>query len=149
MVAAYVRHCLLSSFEKLTWNNSPIWHYHLNVPQFRDAEFVIYSQCYPTKCDRSSDIFARFVSLPIHQLKDPFPRSLRTATLELASNNLICSVALTGVLALQAGRWWAERADSEDEDAPIKQQESDGAKWRRRQAGRHTSHYGLGRMSTD
>jgi hypothetical protein len=54
--------------------------------------------------------------LPSHQLKDPFPRSLRLATLELASDNLICSVALTGVLALQAGRFWAESSDTEDED---------------------------------
>jgi len=38
------------------------------------------------------------------------------STLELASNNLVCSVALTGVLALQAGRWWAERADPEDDE---------------------------------
>ena len=61
-------------------------------------------------------LFAKFTSLPSHQLKDPFPRSLRLATLELASNNLICSVALTGVLALQAGRFWAESSDTDDED---------------------------------
>ncbi|TFK76501.1 hypothetical protein BDN72DRAFT_831076 [Pluteus cervinus] len=59
-------------------------------------------------------IFDTFASLPSHQLKDPFPRALRGATLELASNNLICSVALTGVLALQAGRFWAESTDSDD-----------------------------------
>ncbi|KAF8797974.1 hypothetical protein BYT27DRAFT_7203662 [Phlegmacium glaucopus] len=61
-------------------------------------------------------LFAKFTSLPTHQLKDPFPRALRNPTLELASNNLICSVALTGVLALQAGRLWAERADDDDDD---------------------------------
>ena len=49
-------------------------------------------------------------------MKDPFPRALRNPTLELASSNLICSVALTGVLALQAGRFWAERADDDDDD---------------------------------
>ena len=38
------------------------------------------------------------------------------ATLALASNNLMSSVALTGVLALQAGRHWAEMADAEDAD---------------------------------
>ncbi|KAF5357800.1 hypothetical protein D9756_001619 [Leucocoprinus leucothites] len=59
-------------------------------------------------------ILARFHSLPTHGLKDPFPRSLRQSTLDLASNNLICSVALTGVLALQAGRFWAETSDSDD-----------------------------------
>ena len=38
------------------------------------------------------------------------------STLELASNNLVCSVALTGVLALQAGRWWAEKADLDEDE---------------------------------
>ncbi|KAG6911485.1 hypothetical protein DXG01_014559 [Tephrocybe rancida] len=60
-------------------------------------------------------VFAKFNALPAHQLKDPFPRALRLVTLELASNNLICSVALTGVLALQAGRFWAESSDADDE----------------------------------
>lgn len=46
----------------------------------------------------------------------PFPPSLRGPTLELASTHLICSVALTGVLLLQAGRWWAEQNDLDDED---------------------------------
>jgi len=35
-------------------------------------------------------------------------------TLELASSHLVCSVALTGVLALQAARWWAELSDDDD-----------------------------------
>ncbi|KAG6878734.1 hypothetical protein C0993_011549 [Termitomyces sp. T159_Od127] len=59
-------------------------------------------------------IFAKFSTLPDHQLSDPFPRSLRLVTLELASSNLICSVALTGVLALQAGRFWAENSDTDE-----------------------------------
>lgn len=54
--------------------------------------------------------------MPAHGLQDPIPRALRSATLELASNHLICSVALTGVLALQAGRFWAESADSDDDE---------------------------------
>jgi hypothetical protein len=62
------------------------------------------------------DIFSTFTSLPLHQFRDPIPRALRNATLELASNNLICSVALTGVIALQAGRYWAESADSDDDE---------------------------------
>jgi hypothetical protein len=86
--------------------------------------------------DCLEDIFTRFTSLPIHQLKDPFPRALRTVTLELASNNLICSVALTGVLALQAGRLWVERSDAEDEEVPAKERESDEARRRRRRADR-------------
>jgi len=60
------------------------------------------------------NLFTRFASLPVHQLTDPLPRNLRIATLDLASNNLICSVALTGVLALQAGRFWAEKSDAEE-----------------------------------
>ncbi|KAG6854326.1 hypothetical protein C0991_008221 [Blastosporella zonata] len=60
-------------------------------------------------------VFAKFNALPAHQLKDPFPVSLRLVTLELASNNLVCSVALTGVLALQAGRFWAESSDADDD----------------------------------
>lgn len=46
---------------------------------------------------------------------EAFPRSLRSPTLDLASNHLVCSVALTGVLILQAGRWWAELSDEDDE----------------------------------
>ncbi|PIL30531.1 hypothetical protein GSI_07231 [Ganoderma sinense ZZ0214-1] len=45
-----------------------------------------------------------------------FPKSLREPTLELASSHLVCSVVLTGVLALQAGRWWAEQADIDEDD---------------------------------
>ncbi|KAG5654509.1 hypothetical protein H0H81_001150 [Sphagnurus paluster] len=73
----------------------------------------------------SSGVFAKFDTLPMHQPQDPFPRSLRTITLELASNNLICSVALTGVLALQAGRFWAESSDAEDDE--FEDNETEGA----------------------
>lgn len=55
-----------------------------------------------------------FAQLPSYRPGDPFPRLLRAATLELASTHLICSVALTGVLALQAGRYWAESVDDDD-----------------------------------
>ena len=47
----------------------------------------------------------------------PFPASLKGPTLELASSHLACSVALTGVIALQAGRWWAEMYDADEEQA--------------------------------
>jgi len=73
-------------------------------------------------------LLAKFDSLPTHQLKDPFPRALRNPTLELASSNLICSVALTGVLALQAGRLWAERADDDNDDAVVETEEAKGVK---------------------
>lgn len=40
-----------------------------------------------------------------------FPLPLRAPLLELASSHLFCSVALTGVIFLQGGRWWAEGED--------------------------------------
>jgi len=75
-------------------------------------------------------LFATFKSLPTHGLKDPFPRALRGATLDLASNNLICSVALTGVLALQAGRFWAEKADSDEDDSVLESDNEDARRTR-------------------
>ena len=69
-----------------------------------------------------ADLSANFSALPL-PFADPavsaaalFPRSLREPTLELASSHLVCSVVLTGVLALQAGRWWAEQADVDEDD---------------------------------
>ncbi|KAJ8078622.1 hypothetical protein PM082_012905 [Marasmius tenuissimus] len=59
-------------------------------------------------------LYTHFTSLPAHQLSDAIPQGLRTPILDLASSHLICSVTLTGVLALQAGRFWAEKADEED-----------------------------------
>ncbi|KAI0306806.1 Shr3 amino acid permease chaperone [Multifurca ochricompacta] len=59
------------------------------------------------------NIFTNFVVLPPHIPDAKFPPDLRAPTLGLASSHLICSVALTGVLALQTGRWWAERADDD------------------------------------
>jgi len=58
-------------------------------------------------------IFTNFVVLPPDPPGAKFPPDLRAPTLGLASSHLICSVALTGVLALQTGRWWAERADDD------------------------------------
>ncbi|KAH9955611.1 Shr3 amino acid permease chaperone, partial [Russula dissimulans] len=58
-------------------------------------------------------IFANYVVLPPHLPGAKFPPDLRTPTLGLASSHLICSVALTGVVALQAGRWWVELADDD------------------------------------
>jgi hypothetical protein len=48
-----------------------------------------------------------------------FPLHLKQAALDVASNNLMCSVALTGVLVLQAGRHWAEQNDDDDEDDAV------------------------------
>ena len=58
-------------------------------------------------------IFTNFVVLPPDLPGATFPTDLRAPTLELASSHLICSVALTGVLALQTGKWWVERADDD------------------------------------
>ncbi|KAM6500572.1 Shr3 amino acid permease chaperone [Amanita muscaria] len=65
------------------------------------------------------NIFASFSILPSHQLVDPFPSALKAVTVDVASSHLICSVALTGVLALQAGRFWAEKSDEDDVDAVL------------------------------
>jgi hypothetical protein len=62
------------------------------------------------------DLMDKFTAIPAHHVKDAFPRALRTPTLDLASNHLVCSVALTGILILQAGRWWAELADGDEEE---------------------------------
>ncbi|KAI0261002.1 Shr3 amino acid permease chaperone [Gloeopeniophorella convolvens] len=59
-------------------------------------------------------IFTHFGTLPPHAADAKFPPDLRAPTLTLASSHLVCSVALTGVLALQTGRWWAERAEDDD-----------------------------------
>lgn len=48
-------------------------------------------------------------------MPDEIPAIFESEVLNLATANLLCSVAFTGVIALQAARWWAERADSEDE----------------------------------
>ena len=58
------------------------------------------------------DLKANFVTVPEYATEISEP--LKTSTLELASSHLVCSVALTGVLALQAGRWWAENNNDPD-----------------------------------
>ncbi|KAI6039968.1 Shr3 amino acid permease chaperone [Pisolithus marmoratus] len=74
------------------------------------------------------NMVAKFSSLPCQQIDEPFPRVLRFPTLELASNHLICSVALTGVLILQAGRWWAELSDGDDEPTYL-EEKSEGPQY--------------------
>lgn len=82
------------------------------------------------------DLWAQFTTVPPHRLTDPFPTSLRQPTLELASSNLVCSVTLTGVLALQAGRWWAERVDDAEEESvqSLVQEDDDVTKRRKEKA---------------
>lgn len=88
-------------------------HVHVLCP----SKFVyLQFHCSLTQRDRCfPDLFEKFTSVPINSPMDAFPRSLRSSTLDLASNHLVCSVALTGVLILQAGRWWAELSDGDDE----------------------------------
>ncbi|OCH89110.1 hypothetical protein OBBRIDRAFT_696828, partial [Obba rivulosa] len=75
------------------------------------------------------NLFANFTALPLPFPSQPvpsssssipplppFPPSLREPILDLASSHLICSVMLTGVLILQAGRWWAEQADEDGDE---------------------------------
>ena len=57
---------------------------------------------------------ANFTVLPQQAPSSEFPSDLRQEILGVASSHLICSVALTGVLALQAGRWWAERGEDDE-----------------------------------
>jgi ER membrane protein SH3 len=65
----------------------------------------------PSKQSYSLDLTEHFSAPLPSSHKTTFPVELRAPTLELASSHLVCSVALTGVLVLQAGRWWAEGED--------------------------------------
>ncbi|KAJ3932026.1 MAG: Shr3 amino acid permease chaperone [Lentinula lateritia] len=62
-------------------------------------------------------IFTVFKDLPPHPKTDTVPQELQLAFFDLASNNLVRSVALTGVLGLQAGRFWTECADDDDTES--------------------------------
>jgi len=57
-----------------------------------------------------------------------FPAALRKPTIELASYHLACSVALTGVLILQASRWWAmdSERDGDGEWYIVEESEAEG-----------------------
>ncbi|KDQ06740.1 hypothetical protein BOTBODRAFT_39395 [Botryobasidium botryosum FD-172 SS1] len=48
--------------------------------------------------------------------------TLQISTIKLASASLKCSVALTGVIVLQAARWWAAREDREEDEKIKKEQ---------------------------
>ncbi|QRW27562.1 ER membrane protein SH3 [Rhizoctonia solani] len=51
---------------------------------------------------------------PLPSTVSSIPKSTKEATLNLASYHLVCSVALTGVLILQAARYWAESPDGDE-----------------------------------
>jgi hypothetical protein len=53
-----------------------------------------------------------------------FPSYLKKPTMDLASSHLVCSVIMTGVIFLQAGKWWADGEDrgwKDVKDAPKKE----------------------------
>lgn len=70
-----------------------------------------------------SDLLSNFSTLSPSISTASFPEALKVATLDLASKHLVCSVALTGVMVFQAGRWWAER-DEEDDEESLRGEES-------------------------
>jgi ER membrane protein SH3 len=105
----------------LTDPTSPVQYRHCCLRTIRTSQYV-HCQWSSVLTRRSltsrvlvlfTGIFTNYVALPPHHPGAKFPPDLRTPTLGLASSHLICSVALTGVLALQTGRWWAERADDD------------------------------------
>jgi heme/copper-type cytochrome/quinol oxidase subunit 3 len=68
------------------------------------------------------ELTAHFGPMPVPSLstiqEGKFPAALREPTLALASAHIIVSLALTGVLILQAGRWWAEQKDVNEGEMP-------------------------------
>jgi hypothetical protein len=54
-----------------------------------------------------------------------FPPNLKKSTLEIATKNLVCSVALTGVILLQAGRQTSENKDTSADPSLIKEVKTD------------------------
>lgn len=70
------------------------------------------------------------VKIPFSSLV-PLPPSLRVEVLNLASAHLVCSVALTGVMALQAARWWSEHADSDEDTSDLLSPSTDAADQKR------------------
>ncbi|KAI0031694.1 Shr3 amino acid permease chaperone [Vararia minispora EC-137] len=74
-------------------------------------------------------LFTHFYAFPVTppDPSNPFPSFHKPEILKLADAHLICSVVLTGVLVLQAARWWSL---SDDEDGPVMgpASEADGAR---------------------
>ncbi|KAG8726646.1 hypothetical protein FRC12_023209 [Ceratobasidium sp. 428] len=56
------------------------------------------------------------LSEPLPPATAAFPKIAKESTLAVASSHLVCSVALTGVLLLQAARYWVESPDGEGEE---------------------------------
>jgi len=100
--------------------------------------YVYWSSVLPNLSEVFSKPLPRTESIDV-----PFPDDLRQPTIELASSHLICSVALTGILLLQTGRYWAdsedrsEREQDEKEEAAEEERrrlESEATRGRRRHA---------------
>ncbi|KAF8610304.1 hypothetical protein BDV93DRAFT_517447 [Ceratobasidium sp. AG-I] len=71
------------------------------------AIFVYFYSVFPSLTNLSG---------PLPSTTTPFPDVAKESTLALASSHLVCSVALTGVLFLQAGRYWVESPDGDGEE---------------------------------
>ncbi|KAG8739043.1 hypothetical protein FRC10_006238 [Ceratobasidium sp. 414] len=72
---------------------------------------------------RAGNLMFDGASICLIQLSEPlpptaaaFPETAKESTLALASSHLVCSVVLTGVLILQAARYWVESPDGEGEE---------------------------------
>lgn len=112
--------------------HSPLPHRYRHVHLLGHPQCVFIILSLSLASTVSADLSTNFSDLPL-PFAEPssasklFPKSLREPTLELASSHLVCSVVLTGVLALQAGRWWAEQADIDEDDEEIDDAADTGA----------------------
>jgi hypothetical protein len=74
-----------------------------------------------------TELTAHFAPMPVPSFaavsSGQFPEALKQPTLALASAHLVVSLALTGVLLLQAGRWWSEQKDVRPDDGEMADEE--------------------------
>jgi hypothetical protein len=88
-----------------------------------------------------TELTAHFAPMPVPSFaavsSGQFPEALKQPTLALASAHLVVSLALTGVLLLQAGRWWSEQKDVRPDDEEMEEWvEVDAAEVKRRRDAR-------------
>lgn len=151
--------CASCPFYRHSWAepcscNSPVRHRCCRIPVQNLAQSVSCLSfayclsshtCYPSTLHAAYD--ETFSSLePGANHTGPAPALIRAEVLNLASANLVCSVALTGVMALQAARWWADHSEPEDE---VEGLHADAAGQRRKKPRRRkTSKLTTSRLST-
>ncbi|KAF8515879.1 Shr3 amino acid permease chaperone [Gautieria morchelliformis] len=99
----------LTGATSILWS---LWDGRAGNLMFDGASFFLYGCAFVVYVFSVVPNLTKHFSTPLPSShKTTFPSELRAPTLELASSHLVCSVALTGVLVLQAGRWWAEGED--------------------------------------